>query len=298
MMRHDLYEDLYRKEQDYWWHVGKRSIVYALLDQYLPAGDPATRRALDLGCGTGHNLESLARYARPVGLDSSAAALAFCRRRGHRHLVQAASLPFGDGVFDVVTALDVIEHLDDDLGTLREIYRVMRPGGILIVSVPAYKMLWSYWDQILGHRRRYTTPMMGRVVRRAGWRVRKVSYSNMATLLSAIPVRVLKSIQHGRDEVAMPASDSPEHADTDGPPTDFIDVPSWLNRILIGYYRLESRVLRAVDLPFGLSVVCVAQKPRRAAPVRPARPAVLPAMHAAPGGAPPHREHEPTTIPP
>jgi SAM-dependent methyltransferase len=264
MMRHDLYEDLYLKEQDYWWHVGKRAIVYALLDKYLPPGDPATRRALDLGCGTGRNLDSLARYARPTGHDSSAEALAFCRRRGHQRLVQATILPFADNSFDIVTALDVIEHLDDDLAVLRDLYRVVRPGGLLIISVPAYRALWSYWDQILGHRRRYTTGGMRRVVRRAGWRVRKVSYSNMAILLPTVAMRLVKSVRHRKSQVAMPASDSPEEMGAGGPETDFVPVPDWLNRVMIGYYQGESRALRGVDLPFGLSVVCVAQKPRRA----------------------------------
>src|SRR4051812_9420254 len=139
MMRHDLYEDLYLKEQDYWWHVGKRLIVYGLLERYLPRQkDGASRRVgLDLGCGTGRNLDSLATYAVPVGLDSAGAALEFCRRRGHQHLVQAMTLPFAPDSFDIVTALDVIEHVDDDLATLRELYTVMRPGGLLIISVPA-----------------------------------------------------------------------------------------------------------------------------------------------------------------
>ncbi len=263
MMRHDLYEDLYRKEQDYWWHVGKRAIVYSLLDKYLPPGDPARRRALDLGCGTGQNLEGLARYARPVGHDSSAEALAFCRRRGHTRLVQATILPFAPNSFDIVTALDVIEHLDDDLAVLRDLYRVVRPGGLLVISVPAYQVLWTYWDQILGHRRRYTTARMRRVVRRAGWRVRRVSYSNAAILLPTVGMRLVKSLRHRKASVAMPASDSAEHMEAGGPGTDFVPVPRWLNQAMIGYYRAESRLLREVDLPFGLSVVCVAQKPRR-----------------------------------
>jgi len=263
-MRHDLYRDLYLKEQDYWWHVGKRAIVYALLEKYLPPGAPQTRRALDLGCGTGHNLESLARYAVPVGHDSSAEALGFCRRGGHQRLVQATRLPFAAHAFDIVTALDVIEHLDDDLGTLQDLYRVVRPGGLLIISVPAYRVLWSYWDQILGHRRRYTTASLRRVVRQAGWRVRKVSYSNLAIFLPAVALRAIKGLRHRRDQVAMPASDGAEHMEAGGPETDFLAVPGWLNGLMIGYYRGESRVLRDVNLPFGLSVVCVAQKPRQA----------------------------------
>src|SRR5436190_6704568 len=117
-MRHDLYQDLYAKEQDYWWHVGKRAIVYNLLDRYFrPKGSIDTRHALDLGCGAGLNLDHLAKYARPVGTDFSEEALHFCRERGHTRLCKAdaADLPFPDKQFDIITALDVIEHLDDDL---------------------------------------------------------------------------------------------------------------------------------------------------------------------------------------
>src|SRR3954471_13562916 len=96
-MRHDLYEDLYVKEQDYWWHVGKRLIVYGLLERYLPRrkdGATRPRLGLDLGCGTGRSPDSRAAEAAPVGLDSAGADLEFCRTRGHRHLVQAMNLPF------------------------------------------------------------------------------------------------------------------------------------------------------------------------------------------------------------
>jgi SAM-dependent methyltransferase len=262
-MRQDLYEDLYIKEQDYWWHVGKRAIVYNLLERFLPpapapasAGpDDSGRRALDLGCGAGLNLDHLARYARPVGTDFSEEALRFCLARGHRMLAKAdaAELPFPDCTFDIITALDVIEHVDSDHDALVELRRVLRPGGLLIINVPAYPLLWSYWDDILGHRRRYTVRTLARAVARAGLRVRKVSYSNALILPPVILVRVLKGLLT-RANTARGNGRDPE--------TDFMPVPRWLNSALIAYYRREARWLRHRRLPFGLSVVCVAQRPR------------------------------------
>jgi SAM-dependent methyltransferase len=254
-MRHDLYQDLYVKEHDYWWHVGKRAIVYSLLDRYLPAGDSGEREALDLGCGAGLNLDHLAKYARPVGTDFSEEALRFCRERGHLRLCKAdaAELPFRDGQFDIITALDVVEHLDDDLAALVELRRTLRPGGLLVVSVPAYPVLWSYWDDILGHRRRYTTGAMREVVAKAGLRVRRVSYSNALILAPTAAVRILKTLRLNTAETAGEGSSDPE--------TDFMPVPAWLNRLLIAYYMWEARTLSRRRLPFGLSVVCVAQRP-------------------------------------
>jgi SAM-dependent methyltransferase len=256
-MRQDLYYDLYIKEQDYWWHVGKRAIVYSLLDRYLPDSRGRERRALDLGCGTGLNLDHLARYARPTGTDFSEEALAFCRERGHTSLAKAdaAELPFPDGFFDIITALDVIEHLDDDHAGLTELKRVLRPGGLLIVSVPAYKVLWTYWDDILGHRRRYTTGMMRKAMEKAGLRVRKVSYSNALILAPVVLVRLLKTLLQKRAQLRNENKD---------PETDFMPVPGWVNRLLIKYYHVEARFIGRSRLPFGLSVVCVAQKGREA----------------------------------
>lgn len=252
-MRQDLYEDLYVKEHNYWWHIGKRAIVYSLLSKYMRPGSQDGRQALDLGCGAGLNLDHLAEYAAPVGTDFSEEALKFCMRRGHTRLCKAdaAALPFPDQQFDIITALDVIEHLDDDVVALRELRRTMRPGGLLIVSVPAYPALWSYWDDILGHRRRYTTAMMREAVTRAGLRVRKVSYSNAIILPPTVAVRILKTLRLRAAETGGETAD---------PETDFMPVPDWLNKLLIKYYMWEARTLRRNRLPFGLSVVCVAQR--------------------------------------
>ena len=253
-MREDLYKDLYDKEHTHWWHIGKRRIVYSLLRRYMPKGRPQDRRALDLGCGTGLNLEHLERYAQATGTDYFEEALDFCRERGHTRLCKAdaAYLPFPGRHFDVATALDVIEHLDDDLAALSELYRVMKPGGILIVSVPAYRFLWTYWDDILGHRRRYTTRMLGDVAREAGFTLLKLSYSNALTLVPAIMVRFAKSLLYRASE---------RRGNPRDPQTDFMTLPGPLNGALVGYYGLEARLLRRAGLPFGLSVVCVAQRP-------------------------------------
>lgn len=253
-MREDLYKDLYDKESTHWWHIGKRKIVYTLLRRYLSPGRHQDRRALDLGCGTGLNLEHLQRYAQVTGTDYYEEALDFCLARGYRDLCKAdaAFLPFKEQYFDIVTALDVIEHLDDDLTALQELYRVVRPGGLLIVSVPAYKFLWTYWDDILGHRRRYTTRMMGNVARRAGFVPRKLSYSNALILIPTVVVRMIKSLllkfAKKRGEPGDPAS-------------DFIELPGPLNAVLVAYYEMEARLLRLINIPFGLSVICVLQRP-------------------------------------
>jgi SAM-dependent methyltransferase len=254
-MRQDLYEDLYTKEHSHWWHVGKRTLVFGLLNRYLPKGKSSqSRQALDLGCGTGLNLEHLERYAKTTGTDYFEEALRFCRERGHTMLCKAdaVDLPFADGTFDIATALDVIEHLDDDYAALQELRRVMRPGGILVVSVPAYRFLWTYWDDILGHRRRYTTGMLRKVAERAGFRVRKLSYSNALTLAPAMAVRVSKSAIYK----ASARQGKPRN-----PKTDFMTLPRPINDALIGYYKLESKLLKRAALPFGLSVIAVLQRP-------------------------------------
>jgi SAM-dependent methyltransferase len=256
-MRQDLYYDLYVKEQDYWWHVGKRAIVYGLLERALGKRRVRTR-ALDMGCGTGLNLDHLAQYGQAVGTDYYEEALQFCRIRGHNSLCKAdaAELPFTDGSFGIITALDVVEHLDDDVVALKELCRVMRPGGYAVISVPAFQWLWTYWDDILGHRRRYTTRTLRQAVEASGLKVVKLSYSNTLTLIPAVAVRILKTLLHKSSEVRQGNEGMKE------PETDFMPVPSWVNSLLIAYYRLEARVLQRYNLPFGLSVVCVARRER------------------------------------
>ncbi len=139
-------------EADHWWFVGRRK----LFARYLKHA-PANGRALDIGCGTGANLRLLhdMRF-RAVGLDASSDAIGFCAAKGlAAERGSATALPFPDQTFDVVLATDVIEHLDDDAKALREIARVLKKGGIAIITVPAFKLLWGRQDEIAHHKRRY-----------------------------------------------------------------------------------------------------------------------------------------------
>src|SRR5262249_42972179 len=154
-----------------------------------------SREILDAGCGTGALLEALRADPanRAVGLDFSEAALQFCRERGYDRLVRGdlTVLPFPDARFDVITALDVIEHLDDDAGAAREIARVLKPGGILVASVPAYRFLWSGHDIALHHRRRYQMSEMTGLLRSAGLAIEKSTYLLTALFPLAAAQRLL-----------------------------------------------------------------------------------------------------------
>ena len=174
------HEQMYRVETRHFWFVGTRRVIVAALERAL-GSRLAGGRVLDVGCGTGFTLTRLPRAVRSVGLDYSPAALAFARERAPASSLvrgSAYALPFADGSFDAVLALDVLEHLDDDLAAARELRRVLAPGGAAIVTVPAFESLWSAHDEALDHRRRYRLPQIERVLRDAGLRVEHGSYYN------------------------------------------------------------------------------------------------------------------------
>src|SRR5262245_24943508 len=146
------YARMYEAEERQWWYAGMRALSFALLERHWPPGSAggAPPRILDAGCGTGNNLRHFASWGRPVGVDLSDEALRFCRERG----VAAAggslmALPFGDGVFDCITSFDVIYHrwVSDDAAAVREMARVLRPGGLMLVRVPALQALWGAHDE-------------------------------------------------------------------------------------------------------------------------------------------------------
>ena len=173
-MQSHHYPILYQVEETHWWYVGRRRIIQRLVEKICTTLNNPNPRILDVGCGTGANLKMLAAYGTAEGVDISPQAVDFCRERGldSVKLGAAEQLPYENGSFDLVTALDVVEHLDDDVAGLREMRRVLRPDGRLLLFVPAFMFLWGVQDDVSNHRRRYTLPRLlkrsgsGRVFRR------------------------------------------------------------------------------------------------------------------------------------
>ena len=182
-------------EHDHWWFRAKRRFLRLALQRNGVVVSGNHLRALDVGCGTGAVLEELTALGfRAEGLDMSPVAQGFCEKKGLSvRLGDATALPFPDASFDVVTALDVIEHVDQDEKAIEEIYRVLKPGGTAIITVPAHAYLWSYHDVALHHKRRYSKSDFLQLVSRAGFSVH-VGWIHAAILPGVFLVRTMNRL--------------------------------------------------------------------------------------------------------
>jgi SAM-dependent methyltransferase len=233
-------------EEWYWWHVARQSIVRRMLRRYARP----QARMLDVGCGTGATTAALANLGMISGIDMGPAALRYARARGLAVARGSAEhLPARSAAFDVVVALDVLEHLDDDRRALLEILRVLRPGGILVTTVPAYAFLWSSHDEALGHRRRYRLPQLRERVRGAGFEIALCSYIMGSILPVAMAMRLAERV-FGRRGPAR---------------SDYPPVPRALNSALAHVAGFGGILAPFVPLPFGLSIIAVARRPAAAA---------------------------------
>jgi SAM-dependent methyltransferase len=249
-MHKEFYAEYYKIEDKHWWFIGRRRIFLAMLRKYLPpppTGVP--RRILDVGCGTGTMLGYLARYGQTEGIDTDEEAVRFCRMRGTSRVrcVDSLPLPFADGTFDLITALDVIEHIEDDRAMLRELYRITAPGGLFLFSVPAYRFLWGPQDEISNHKRRYVAPQIRERVTTAGFKTRRLSYFNTFFFPIIAAVRLVRPYQPGSPDLK----------------SDFtMTKPGPLNALLAGLFSLEAPLIMRANFPFGVSIIGLAHKPK------------------------------------
>src|SRR5882672_10329848 len=195
-MEQHTYSIMFEVEGKHWWFAGRRRIIEGFVEKVCRDIGTLRPRILDVGCGTGANLQMLSQFGDAEGVDVSSEALDFCRARGLAKVKQGAavSLPFEDASFDLVTGLDVVEHLDDDMAGLSEMRRVLRPNGRAVLFVPAFMFLWGLQDDISNHRRRYTLPELKRVVREAGFEVEHATYANITFFLPILIGRSLMRI--------------------------------------------------------------------------------------------------------
>lgn len=249
-MNVEEYGRMYDAEETQWWYAGMRAISLALLAGAWPEGEAAARRILDAGCGTGNNLVHFRRFGRTFGVDLSEEALRFCRSRGVTVARGSVlSLPFADGAVDAVTSFDVLYHrwVTDDRAAVREIARVLRPGGLVLVRVPALAMLWGAHDEAVLSRHRYTRGEVRRLLEDEGFTVERVTYANFLLFPLIATRRTLDrwTGRHGSDVSFLP------------PPME------WAFRSLLG---IEARLVRHLSLPVGASVFALARKSARPGP--------------------------------
>ena len=230
-------------DETHWWYRGRRRIVLGYAQRL---GLPAGCSILDAGCGSGRTMRDLAQLGTVWGVDNDPTAVR-CAQANVGPRVRLASvqrLPWRGPAFDLVTCLDVIEHLDDDVGALRELLRVTVPGGALLVTVPAFQHLWSQHDEVNGHRRRYVVGSLRKALVAAGWHVIDDTYFNTVLLPPAALVRVATRRLPSRRRSNLELT------------------PPRLDRVLEAPLRLEAALLaRGMRLPAGLSLLCVCRRP-------------------------------------
>jgi len=240
------YSKMYDLEHRYWWFIGRRKLVKWLLGKHNPNGRESL--LFDLGCGTGFNLSSFVGEFKCIGSDISAQALEFCSERNLQGLFscQAESVALKSESVDLVTALDVLEHVREDIKALKEINRILKPGGKLIAIVPAYSFLWSEHDEALHHYRRYVAREMRAKLTACGFDIERSSYFIAALFFPILFFRLWQGLFRTSIEASV----------------SYRLPPVWINLTLVLLLDLEKHLLNYLNLPFGVSLIVVGRKQR------------------------------------
>lgn len=244
-MEAELYAQLATLEDHHWWFMGRRRILQSAILRLVSLPRPA--RILDAGCGTGGNLAMLSEFGSVVGLEMVSEGA----KRAHGRQVAAVcqgrlpdNLPFPGNTFDLAVALDVLEHLDDDEAALQALRALVKPGGSVLLTVPAFSFLWSHHDEVHHHRRRYTLSEVARKLVRAGLRVDYGSYFNTCLFPVVTLVRLCKSklkIHPQSSDLSLPARPA--------------------NALLRSIFGFERHLIGLIRFPLGVSILAVGTKP-------------------------------------
>jgi SAM-dependent methyltransferase len=239
-MERAVYEAMAEHDERHWWYRARREVVAALIERVVQP--PMDAKLLEIGCGTGHNLAMLGKFGRVDALEVDGIARGMAEERLGRPVLSAplpelAGIP--DDRYDVVAALDVIEHIRDDKAALDGVARVLKPGGKLVMTVPAHQWMWSAHDVVNHHQRRYSKARLRRLIDGSPLRLDSIGYLNSLLFPVAVAQRLASKIS-GRDDANL------------APPAEPI------NQALERVFAAERRVIGRVPLPPGLSLFAVA----------------------------------------
>jgi SAM-dependent methyltransferase len=241
-------------EDKHWWFSSRTRALLNMLDGAVGrSGGP--RRVLDVGCGAGNMFHHLARYGSVVGVENNPKPLQVAVERGYDvRLAPAESMPFPEGSFDLIAALDVIEHCVDDVAVLREIHRVAAPGALLVITTPAFAWLWSHNDEVNHHFRRYSGPLLRTRLDIAGFRVRRLAYNNF--FIFPVVTTLIFSRRKGGTVPELAAPDKDEEAYQ----VEMEPASPLVNAALTAVGWVEAALLRRINLPFGTAMICIAER--------------------------------------
>lgn len=250
-MEQNVYRQFAELEKEHWWFRGRRHVYMGLLKNSLSSGNPG--RVLDLGCGLGGFLPSLQDFGFEVhAADMDAQSLQYCSERGFSSCteVDCYRLPYPDDSFDWVTMFDVVEHIEDDARLMREVHRVVKPGGRVMISVPAYQFLFANNDVIAQHYRRYTVGSVKQLFNGTGFSMERNTYTNFFLSPLIIPVVLMIKLL----EKTVMANRQSDHTNLS------LQLPRVINEFLYRLFAAELPLSRRVNLPFGHSIAAIATR--------------------------------------
>lgn len=241
-MQEIVYHNNYELENSYWWFVARKKILRDLIQRYCLLNNKSN--LLDVGCGTGGFASFISQYFNVICLDTSDLALSYCQDRGLKNLFKGTLEEFNKDNIQIITMLDVVEHIENDKRVIERAYELLENNGYLIVTVPAYKWLWSDHDEIHMHKRRYKKKEIARLVESAGFEIVFSTYFNFFLFPTVAIMRIIEILFKTKKNIDKPV----------------VSVPYFINKLLEKIFSLEKYFLKFIKFPFGLSILIIAKK--------------------------------------
>ena len=243
-MKKEEFDQMNEMEEKYWWHKGRRLALSKILKKYYSKSS-GSLLILDFGCGTGGNFKFLSKFGKVHGVDNSKDAIAYCKSKNQSvEFINGQNIPFQKNSVDLVTAFDVLEHIDDDCAIIKEYHRVLKAKKNVLVTVPAYKFLWSDHDEILGHCRRYTLKELRDKFEKNGFKTIRLNY--FVTLLFPL-ILIYRTYRIAFSKYLNKK-------------TSYVMFPKLLNNFFTLIMKIEVFFLNKINFPFGCSIIAVFEK--------------------------------------